>query len=810
MTSTSCSTTRIRSDDIVLVCPPARCSPHSPSLPAPLRRVSSHPVNMISLTCATMRRVAPKRHAFAAPWSAAAVAFATASTMTAASWPGFFAAAASTAAKGCMGVPPGVTRFETLPSLSCHRSPLGSRDAWRQVPTCPLPRLWDSRDDCSCGDEPHPPWPSSAQTPSPGSTTNTLEFCEEAWSDNTLSRDFVRPYGALWATEWYEPVHAGSQDGGALVHEAEVVRFLTHRWNSLLGSVKRRRSVYDILAVERQTAGLCFGEFCDFVVAVIAAANEASSVAPNGGSIVDIPVMTYRDGSRPPGVVLDWDVGLLSLGRAVLGQPGWLSSHPEWQQIKNLTLYLSVYSSGLRQHPVPPSLAGGRYWSLDPRDDDPRYVDPKHKYHVVNGTGSHWLAAIAYVLCAPPATSFVCDAEWLCAGLSPSRASRQHTSDEEEPPPRGQPRAGSGNAHSAFWSISSIETVFDRPNVSSDDIAYSPCWVAGRGDREINPRSSAERDLARRAGVASVRLPYVYVDRSREPSDLYGHSILHGVHRIDALLDDLSQTFDRRVFGEEPPDDPTSDAEALLAVIVVAPELVALIALLISTREWRRRDLCVLLFVFLSGCVALAGILSLAVREARADAWRGAGVRQRLEPLIPDPGFGQPVPVARSETLLLVARMGYRPVLLARLAIGLSVTYVVTSVIVAALVWVVRRRNPGEWHLGVDVWGEYGDRGGPVELTGAQPTSRSATIRGGRRRWRRLAVPSSLTLGLRLPRRWDRAGQAASPAASAVSTAATPSPTLPPSPTLLPTTAASATHRSMGAGHGGFPTGAST
>jgi len=364
--------------------------------------------------------------------------------------------------------------------------------------------------------------------------------------------------------------------------------------------------------------------------------------------------------------------------------------------------------------------------------------------------------------------------------------------------------AGSGNAHDAFWSISSTGSDAGRPDASTDRIALSPCWVAGRGDREINPRSPAEQDLARRTGVAYVRLPYEYVDRSRKPSNRSGTEVIHGLHGVNALVGDLSQMYDRRVFGVEPPDVPTTDAEVLLAVIVVAPELVALIVLLISTREWRVRDLWVLLFVFLSGCVATAGIISLAVREAKADAWRGAGVRHQLEPLIPDPGFGQPVPVARSETLLLVAGTGYRRVWLARLATGLSIAYVVTSVGVAAVVWALRRRSLRARYHGVEGGPEGGAAADPGGDAGKRRAARTKVTRGGPTGWRRWAVRPSRSPARWPSHRWCRPGRAAATDATAAEEAEPPPPTLPPPPTRAPPPQApSRADGPLGAGHDG-------
>lgn len=157
----------------------------------------------------------------------------------------------------------------------------------------------------------------------------------------------------------------------------------------------------------------------------------------------------------------------------------------------------------------------------------------------------------------------------------------------------------------------------------------------------------------------------------------------------------LTETYDRGVLGKDPPANPTTNAELILAGVVVLPELIALVELLISTRDWRRRDLLVLLLIFLSGLASLGGAIALALREAAGARWRAAGVRTRLDT---DPvGRGESVigkRALRTELLVLAARTGYRPAETRRVAVALGSTYLTVSVAVAGCVWWLRRVQP--------------------------------------------------------------------------------------------------------------------
>lgn len=205
-----------------------------------------------------------------------------------------------------------------------------------------------------------------------------------------------------------------------------------------------------------------------------------------------------------------------------------------------------------------------------------------------------------------------------------------------------------------------------------------------------------------------------------------------------ALIRDISQAYGRSILREPPPEEPAHGGSVLLAVIVVWPELVTLIALLITTRIWRQRDLWVFFFVFLAGCASLADIISLAVWEAQGARWQAAVLRNELWTEGPDDAF---ILVVRSVTRCFIAKMEYRPQLLRGIAVSLAVAYVAVSGMVLGVVWALRRLEQGEHdgghsggndRSGSDSGGskDGGSRGSgpPKAVTGVARWSRRASV----------------------------------------------------------------------------------
>ncbi|KAK1864521.1 hypothetical protein I4F81_007067 [Pyropia yezoensis] len=144
----------------------------------------------------------------------------------------------------------------------------------------------------------------------------------------------------------------------------------------------------------------------------------------------------------------------------------------------------------------------------------------------------------------------------------------------------------------------------------------------------------------------------------------------------------LSQRYDRSVWGAEPPAEPASDSDLVLAFIVVVPEGVALASLLLATRDWRRADGVAVVLTFVAGLVSTAGLVALTVEEAAGRAWRGASLREEFAATfpagVPLPPMARPltgVPLYRVETLFLAARLGYRVPLLTGLTAAVAGVY---------------------------------------------------------------------------------------------------------------------------------------
>lgn len=487
------------------------------------------------------------------------------------------------------------------------------------------------------------------------------------------------------STERYDSLSdAGA--AGTLLHERQVLRLLALQRTSASGGVVRRLGAFDVLAVTRETYGVCLDSLCNDVAAV--ASLEGVTFEPPNDTTADafVPVLSYPRRSGEPGWVMDREVGLVSLGRAVLAHQGWLDGHPAWSDRMRLNVHLQVLPSGRPSDAVPPALREQLwFWSLQ---------GYRQGYEDSSLPTTPWLQAIAFVLCEQPVRSFVSDAQRLCSGLlklsAPEGPAPVNVSsvDGRPSPVLSRPLL---EGRSASWVLSALNgktrgNVTEAPRYHQQEPPKEerPCWLTGlASSREINPDSSDEAALASRLSVVRLRVPADNVP-------LRGHWGSWQPDDTAQLVTVLSQSYNRAVFGTEAPSEPTTNVELLLSVIVVFPELVALIVLLVSTRVWWARDLWVLLFVFLSGLVSMAGIIALLVRELRGDAWRAGAVRHRLLTAVAAPVPG-PQPVVRTETLLLAARLGFRPALLRHVALGVSCTYVGVSVVIATSVWVLRR-----------------------------------------------------------------------------------------------------------------------
>lgn len=184
------------------------------------------------------------------------------------------------------------------------------------------------------------------------------------------------------------------------------------------------------------------------------------------------------------------------------------------------------------------------------------------------------------------------------------------------------------------------------------------------------------------------------------------------------------------MFAAEPPEPHVNSSELLLTVIVVAPELVAPVVLLASTSEWRRRELLVLLFVFLAGHVSMAAAVQQVFRELSGAVRRGATLRDELSlELVGNPAEDEALPsltlqrnlrghlLYRSYSLIMVALQGYRRMLVALVAGGMAIIYMLVSLVVVYCVWRLWRLHERVTLLGdglgdADGAAEHGTGGG--------------------------------------------------------------------------------------------------
>lgn len=301
-------------------------------------------------------------------------------------------------AAAAVGGGPPLGRFETLPSLQCDvRSRVGA-DSCRGV---------SFRANRSASPEFVPIGVGTCDAPVriahlpdvvSGLDNATLRH------KNCTTRSALRPTKVDLRTT---PVHydALPSDGGngRLAYEEDVARLLTMQRNTSSGFVLRQTAVFDVIAVTRETVGICDDEYCN---TVFAADLVSGSEAEENGTHHIFPIVSFRPpGFDTPLPVLAGDEGLLSQGRAVTTDPGWLLRDPAWRSYMagDADVHLLVDPSAQPSNTLPDGLRSAR-WSLGANSSYSELPSP-------------WLRAITYVFCQPPATSFVRHPELLCEGL---------------------------------------------------------------------------------------------------------------------------------------------------------------------------------------------------------------------------------------------------------------------------------------------------------------------------------------------------------------------------------------------------------
>lgn len=468
----------------------------------------------------------------------------------------------------------------------------------------------------------------------------------------------------------------------ALVCEDEIVRLLSLHRNQVAGGMQRQRGLYDVLTVERATDGVVI----DSDGKVVAAVDRVSNAAGIGRSR-HVAVLLYetRNGDKRP--VLAGEAAPLSLGRAVLADPSWLG------RSRGLELTASVELEVGRGENTEERVT----WSLSPGTP--------------TSNSSAWLQEVAKIMCTAPMSSFVVDGGY-CDGV------KERLSADQRLPllAGGSPvlaAQGLSGGHFADWSetrlawhiASSNESVTPAPceSLANDTPALQPNWLLGRGDREIHATSTAERELASNLSLCAFH--------GTRWDLTFANMEVDGV----ALTSRLSQEFRRDIFGVDPPADPASDASLLLAVLVVVPEAAVIVQLLLRRHvppllrprlrprpRWYWREGASLAVAIAAGAVALVGVGFVDRQEQLGNAWRAAAVRHsrripanQSEHLTSSSVDYSGRIVYDSETLIVIARTGYRPGLTRWLLIGSIVAFAMLTVGVllrsAVAAWQLKR-----------------------------------------------------------------------------------------------------------------------
>lgn len=586
-----------------------------------------------------------------------------------------------------------------------------------------------------------------------------------------MARHFVPGANPQNAYTRYTPLalsnsdgHSGGGTGGSrprLAFEEDVVALLTLQRNTDTGELKRSSAAFEALSVTRTSRGVCRHQQCNDLTAVdttgdgacrnfncanrfnplttnrredlpsvkarVRTAAEATQSSPIGhdaysGEAGYVSVVTYTGEDGETRFVSMMQAPLLSLGRSVMADSTWLRG-PEWA----LTADVAVES--LHRHVLPadvePAMAAG-VWNLGGRlGGHPEAVASVDTTAPPSVTSS-WPQMLAYVFCAGGSRAFTFHSG-LCDGLFKQAVATQSgvlngvtvqiPTDEEAASPAG-----------VYWTVRPRDASdADAGNVSSLrqcpalKMAASqplPSWLAGTTSREINPESAAERELA--ANISRCGFPLF----EAAPVDEFG--ALRATEKSSRLVDlqRLSIGYDQGVFAVAPPADPASLADIVVAVVLVLPETAAVVVMYLSTSHWRRREVCSLAVVLVTGLIALLGIVLLALSEVRGEQWRAASVRTSLHVYLSSTAgdcVGRTGPnscetpglrgsaLLLSETLIIIARNGYHPRTLIAIAGIVGTVYILGTLWVVVTISFRFERNHSRDSAGVNVEANLND-----------------------------------------------------------------------------------------------------
>ena len=498
---------------------------------------------------------------------------------------------------------------------------------------------------------------------------------------------------------------AGLSGGNQLLQEADVVRLLTLQRNSVSGAAHRYLGMYDVLALSRVTVGYCRMEDCTDFSAVPVIGTFASDYY----NATHVPLLAHTDnrGRKVPVSMLDEDV--LSLGRAVVADPTWLGRAADsWALRVGLTLDAGSHVEQASHRPWNADALGELFNSTHSWD-----LSAKSAAASTTATAK-WLQAVAYVWCAAPMSSFVrTDRDQLCGSMrdhlkdisnGAPRTTIRHTARWAfDPDQRSDSLSGGGGGQpdqtlTRGPSDAPLPTcVFSvKQSASGGPPLVRPAWLVGRTAREINRASAAEVALARRLAPCAHAAARA---AGQKPHRRIKYSHVSAYAGVRATASAASQAYDRSMFGVEQPLEPATNSTLTLAIIVLLPELIALVVLLMTTTTWRKVDVVALGLVFLAGLISVAGIIFVAWHEVLGHHWRAASMRDELMVgvnILSDATVHRSLsgePVYKVETLYVTARLGYRVALLVSLASVAVSAYVVLSLGIGVAVFRRWRRT---------------------------------------------------------------------------------------------------------------------
>ncbi|GAB0491668.1 hypothetical protein MMPV_002922 [Pyropia vietnamensis] len=175
----------------------------------------------------------------------------------------------------------------------------------------------------------------------------------------------------------------------------------------------------------------------------------------------------------------------------------------------------------------------------------------------------------------------------------------------------------------------------------------------------------------------------------------------------------LAHTYDKSVWSVQAPAEPASVSDMVLAAIISLPEVGGLLAMWLMTAavSWDVNRVCIFLLLLGLGIVSLSASWRLMAMERAGKAWRASAWRSAILARLPwavdaatEPRDGLAgAVIVQQESVLLIARNGFRPATTTALASALTLLYVVVALpLLARVLYLLhrglqRRRERARW-----------------------------------------------------------------------------------------------------------------